>query len=83
VKSNRQWIGWAAVTTGQQHLRSVLGYCDSPQMTAPEAYIEFTTNLITDEGEVTNSGTEKFLGDFMDKFADFITHVLTVPPRDS
>jgi chromate reductase len=75
--------GKIGTAVGQQHLRSVLGYCDSPQMTAPEAYIEFTTDLITDHGEVTNASTEQFLSDFMYKFADFITHVLTMPPRDS
>jgi chromate reductase len=75
--------GKIGTAVGQQHLRSVLGYCDSPQMTAPEAYIEFTTDLITDYGEVTNASTEQFLSDFMYKFADFITHVLTMPPSDS
>ncbi len=72
--------GRIGTAVGQQHLRSVLGYCDSPQMTAPEAYIEFTTNLITDNGEVTNAGTEQFLSKFMYAFADFIAHVLTVLP---
>ena len=52
-------------------------------MTAPEAYIEFTTNLITDQGEVTNASTEQFLSDFINAFADFIARVLTAPPRDS
>jgi chromate reductase len=73
--------GKIGTAVGQQHLRSVLGYCDSPQMTAPEAYIEFTTELITDHGEVTNASTEQFLGDFMDAFADFISRILTVPSR--
>jgi len=72
--------GKIGTAVGQQHLRSVLGYCDSPQMTAPEAYIEFTTDLITDQGEVTNASTEQFLSKFMDAFADFINHVLSVPP---
>ncbi|WP_293044426.1 NADPH-dependent FMN reductase [Mycobacterium sp.] len=71
--------GKIGTAVGQQHLRSVLGYCDSPQMTAPEAYIEFTTNLITDNGEVTDASTEQFLSKFMYAFADFINHVLSVP----
>lgn len=75
--------GKIGTAVGQQHLRSVLGYCDSPQMTAPEAYIEFTANLITDQGEVTNADTEQFLGKFMYAFADFINHVLSVPSDSS
>jgi len=72
--------GKIGTAVGQQHLRSVLGYCDSPQMTAPEAYIEFTADLITDQGAVTDASTEQFLSKFMDAFADFINHVLSVPP---
>jgi len=72
--------GKIGTAVGQQHLRSVLGYCDSPQMTAPEAYIQSTPGLFTDDGEVTDVGTEQFLRDFMSAFADFINHVLTVPP---
>lgn len=75
-------IGRIGTAVGQQQLRSVLGYCDSPQMTAPEAYIVFTPDLITDDGAVTDASTEQFLTRFITKFADFITHVLTVPSRD-
>jgi len=56
----------------------VLGYLDSPQMTAPEAYIQVTPGLITDSGEVTEETTEAFLRDLIEAFAVFITRVLTV-----
>ena len=36
----------------QQSLRSVLSFCNSPQMNAIEAYIQFTPGLITDDGEI-------------------------------
>jgi NAD(P)H-dependent FMN reductase len=58
-----------------------LSFCNSPQMSAPEAYIQFTPGLITDDGEVTEKSTEQFLRDFMEAFAVFITRVLTVLPR--
>src|SRR6187200_130376 len=45
---------------GQQHLRSILGFCNSPQMNAVEAYIQFEPGLITEAGKVTNDSTEKF-----------------------
>ena len=51
-------------------------------MGAPEAYIQFTPGLITDDGEVTDKATEQFLRDFIDAFGLFITRVLTVLPRE-
>jgi chromate reductase len=52
-------------------------------MTAPEAYIQFTPGLITDDGEVTNVGTEDFLRNFIVEFEQFMARVLTVLPRPS
>lgn len=45
--------GKIGTALAQQNLRSVLSFCDAPQMTAPEAYIQVTPGLITDDGEVT------------------------------
>ena len=45
--------GAIGTAVAQQSLRSVLSFCNSPQMNAPEAYIQFTPGMITDEGEVT------------------------------
>jgi chromate reductase len=66
----------------QQSLRSVLSFCNSPQMNAPEAYITVTPGLIEDDGRVTVESTEAFLRMFMEEFDAFIERVLTVlPPR--
>src|SRR5271166_6395486 len=43
--------GKIGTAVGQQSLRSALSFCDSPQMTAPEAYIQVTPGLITELGE--------------------------------
>ena len=75
--------GKIGTAVAQQNLRSVLSFCDSPQMGAPEAYIQFTPGMITDEGEVTEQDTEAFLRDFMAAFEVFITRVLNVLPRQS
>ena len=75
--------GAIGTAVAQQNLRSVLGFCNSPQMNAPEAYIQFTPGLITDDGEVTNDGTAEFLRDFMAKFNVFIARVRSVVPRDA
>ena len=67
--------GKIGTAVGQQHLRSILGFCNSPQMNALEAYIQFTPGLISDDGEVTDQGTEKFLRTYMAEFYSFIGRV--------
>jgi NAD(P)H-dependent FMN reductase len=68
--------GKLGTALAQQSLRGVLGYCDSPQMTAPEAYIHLTPDLVTDDGEVTDVSTARFLQKFMAEFREFIVRVL-------
>jgi chromate reductase len=65
----------------QQHLRSILSYCNSPQMNAPEAYIHFKKGLITEDGEVTVESTAEFLRNYMREFCMFIQRVYMVLPR--
>src|SRR5690606_1023705 len=60
--------GKIGTAVGQQHLRSILAFCNSPQMNAVEAYIQFEDGLITDDGKVTNASTEEFLTMFMNEF---------------
>jgi chromate reductase len=75
--------GAIGTAVAQQNLRSVLGFCNSPQMNAPEAYIQFTPGLITDNSEVTNDGTAEFLRNFMAEFHIFIARVRSTLPRDA
>lgn len=75
--------GAIGTALAQQSLRAVLSFCNSPQMNAPEAYIQFTPGLITDDGEVTVASTEEFLRKYMSAFHIFICRVLTVLPRDA
>jgi chromate reductase len=75
--------GAIGTAVGQQHLRSILSFCNSPQMNAPEAYIQFKPGLITDDGEVTNESTEQFLRKFMEEFHIFIARVRSVLPPDA
>lgn len=75
--------GAIGTAIAQQHLRSLLGYCNSPQMNAPEAYIQFKPGLITADGHVTDEGTERFLRNYMQELHAFIVRVLTVLPRES
>lgn len=73
--------GRIGTAVGQQHLRSILAFCNSPLMNAVEAYIEFTPGLITDDGEVTDASTEEFLRGYMQEFHGFISRVYMVLPR--
>ena len=69
--------GKIGTAVGQQHLRSIMAFCNSPLMNAIEAYIQFTPGLITDDGEVTDAGTEEFLRNYMREFCGFIERVYT------
>lgn len=75
--------GAIGTAVGQQHLRSILGFCNSPQMNSPEAYIQNKPGLIDDDFNVTDESTAKFLRKYMDEFHAFIVRVLTVLPRES
>ena len=73
--------GKIGTAVGQQHLRSILAFCNSPLMNAIEAYIEFTPGLITDDGEVTVDSIREFLANYMKEYHAYITRVYTAIPR--
>lgn len=75
--------GAIGTAVAQQQLRSVLSFCNSPQMNSPEAYIQFKPGLISETGEVTDSSTEEFLRNYMSEFHQFVARVRTVLPRES
>ena len=72
----------AANRVAQQQLRGVLCFCNSPLMNTMEAYIQFTPDLIDDDGNVSNAGTADFLRKYMQEYAAFVERVLTVLPRE-
>ena len=73
--------GKIGTAVGQQHVRSIMAFCNSPMFNAVEAYIEFTPDLITDEGDVTVDSTREFLANYMEEFAGYIGRVYTALPR--
>ena len=73
--------GAIGTAVAQQSLRSVLSFCNSPQMNSPEAYIQFKPGLITPDGEVTDEKSKEFLRNYMSELHAFIVRVLTVLPR--
>ena len=75
--------GAIGTALAQSHLRSLLAYCNSPQMNAPEAYLQFKPGLVTEDGEVTVDSTREFLRKYMEELHAFIVRVTTVLPRGS
>jgi chromate reductase len=73
--------GKIGTAVAQQHLKSVLSFCNSPLMNAIEAYIEFTPDLIKDDGAISVPATEDFLRNYMKEFQGFIQRVYTAIPR--
>lgn len=67
--------GAIGTAVAQQSLRSVLSYCNSPQMNAIEAYIQFKPGMISGDGQVPDDRTREFLQRFISEFGDFIRRV--------
>ena len=74
--------GKIGTAVAQQNLRSVLSFCNSPQMNSPEAYISLAPGDISDDGEVNDASMQEFLAHFMSEFRDFIVRVLMVLPPE-
>src|SRR5687767_4754096 len=75
--------GAIGTALAQQHLRTLLAYCNSPQLGAVEAYIQYKEGLVDDTGEVTVESTREFLRKYMHEYDAFVRRVLTVLPRGS
>jgi chromate reductase len=75
--------GKIGTAVAQQHLRSILAFCNSPLMNSIEAYIQFEKGLITEDGQVTNPTIEEFLRNYMTEFHGFIGRVCTILPRST
>jgi chromate reductase len=75
--------GAIGTAVAQQQLRSVLGFLNSPQMNAPEAYIQFKPGMISESGEINDPTTVEFLAHYLSEFHQFIARVLTVLPRNA
>ncbi len=64
--------GKIATAVAQRELHGLLGAVASPQMVSPEAYIQFTPDLIDDEGKVADAKTEAFLVKFLGAFKKYL-----------
>jgi chromate reductase, NAD(P)H dehydrogenase (quinone) len=74
-------VGQIGTAVAQQSLRGVLSFCNARQMTAPEAYIQYSTEVFTDDGDVTDEATKARLVAYLEEFRTHLIRVLTVLPR--
>lgn len=65
-------IGVIAGFGANHHLRQSLTFLNMPTMQQPEAYIGGTMQMFDESGNLVNEGTRKFLGKFMEAFADWV-----------
>lgn len=65
-------IGSTGTAMAQQHLRNVLAYLDMPVLAQPEVFVHFKDGLISEEGEISNDGTRKFLQGFVDNYVAWV-----------
>jgi chromate reductase len=87
------WSGKPAFITGtspgaigsalaQQHLRSVMTGLGMILL-GGEAYVTFKPDLIDRHGDIGDDSTRKFLGDFVDRFADLVSRLAPSAARAS
>ncbi len=64
--------GRVATAVAQRELHGLLGAVGSPQMVSPEAYIQFTPDLIDGDGNVADESTKAFLQKFLAAFEKYL-----------
>ncbi|MDO5506699.1 MAG: NAD(P)H-dependent oxidoreductase [Pseudoxanthomonas suwonensis] len=65
-------IGATGTSMAQAHLDNVMLYLDTVLMPQPEVYLKADDELLDMDGNVSNEGTAKFLGGFVDAFVKWI-----------
>ncbi len=74
--------GSIGTAVGQQGLRAVLAFCNSPLFNEVEAYITYKPGVFGEDGEVSDESMATFLRDYMAAYKNFVERVLTVlPPK--
>lgn len=63
--------GKPGAAMAQQHLRNVLAYLDMPTLNQPEAFVQWTDQLVTHEGEVGEASRD-FLDGWMRAFVGWV-----------
>ena len=64
--------GKIATAVAQRELHGLLGAVASPQMVSPEAYVQFTPDLIDEDGNVADESTKAFLQKYLAAFEKYL-----------
>jgi chromate reductase, NAD(P)H dehydrogenase (quinone) len=75
--------GALGAALAQVHLRQVLGASLGAFVFGGEIYVTFKQGLIDDSGNIGDENTKKFLQDFVDRFADFVSRLAPATARRS
>ncbi|MCR8669839.1 NADPH-dependent FMN reductase [Agrococcus sp. HG114] len=73
--------GGIGTAVGQQHLKSIMSFCNAPLMNDVEGYIQYKEGLVDDDDTITVESTKEFLTTYMQAYDDFVRRVLTVVPK--
>ncbi len=65
-------MGAISTALAQQHLRNVCVFLDIPMLQQPEAFVRYHEGLIADDGSVTDESVANFLGNFVDKYLEWV-----------
>jgi chromate reductase len=57
----------------QQHLRNICVFLDIPLLQQPEAFVRYKEGLFADDGSATDDSVAKFLGNFVDKYLEWVS----------
>jgi chromate reductase len=71
--------GAIGTALAQQHLRNVLAYLDVPLLNQPEAYVQYSENLVDDAGTVTDEKKRAFLQTWVKAYVAWVDQVLSAP----
>jgi chromate reductase, NAD(P)H dehydrogenase (quinone) len=75
--------GALGAALAQVHLRQVLGASLGAFVFGGEIYVTFKQGLIDDSDNIGDENTKKFLQDFVDRFADFVSRLAPATARRS
>ncbi|HEY9110698.1 MAG TPA: NADPH-dependent FMN reductase [Rhodanobacteraceae bacterium] len=64
--------GAMSTALAQQHLRNVCVFLDVPLLQQPEAFVRYKEGVFAKDGSVTDESVAKFLGNFVDKYLEWI-----------
>lgn len=64
--------GAMSTALAQQHLRNICVFLDVPLLQQPEAFVRYKEGLFAEDGRVTDESVAKFLGNFVDKYLEWM-----------